>query len=162
MTDSPELKQARHWRKVLFVHANRGAIEAFIESCQPLNSKDGPEARTYLALARWLKRHLKEEAAKLEKAVRLATRNDLRAPVYEFFDGLPCVRGDYLPRARPAQLVWACPHCGERHRQPWEPAELPDEEIMPCQLDPAALCVVAITSFDLPLMIPAYIPGRSP
>lgn len=161
MTDSPELEQARYWRRILFIHANPGTITAFTEACEPLSSKDGPEAREYLTLARWLKRQLKEQATKLQQAVRLAARYGFAAPVYEIFDGLPCVRGDYLPLARPAQLVWPCPYCGVRHRQSWQPAELPEEEMMACPEDPAALCVVAITSLNLPPLIPAYIPGRS-
>lgn len=160
MDATSKLEQARRWRDVLFVHANRGAIQAFIESCEPLTREDGPLARRYLTLARWLKRYLNEEAAKREKAVRLAARHGLAAPVYEFFDGLPCVRGDYLPLSRPSQLVWPCPHCGEEHRLPWHPPGS-GEEIMACRKDPAAECLVIITTFNMPLMIPAYIPGRT-
>jgi hypothetical protein len=156
MTATRRLDQARYWRNVLLVHANRGSMTAFIESCEPLSRDDGPLARSYLQLARWLKRYLKQEASLLEKAVRRAARSGLHAPVYEFFDGMPCVRGDYSPLSRPSQLVWPCPHCGEVHRLPWHPPGR--EELMACEKDPAAFCVVEITTLLLPLMITAYVP----
>lgn len=154
------LERARYWRGMLLGYANPGTMAAFIVACEPLRPEDGPLARQYLKLARWLRAYLRNEARRMEQAVRRAARHSLRAPVYEFFDGLPCVRGEYHAMDRQPHLVWQCPHCGQEHRLPWDPPQV-REEIMSCLEHPDALCLLEIRSFTMPLLIPAYIPRRT-
>jgi hypothetical protein len=154
---TPELEQARYWRNMLLRgYANRGTIAGFIESCAPLRREDGPLAREYLRLARWLKGYLKQEGQELEKAVRRAARHGWKAPVYDL-SGYPWVRADYISKRTGDFLVWHCPYCGQRHSRPWE-LLASRRELLPCDEDSGALCVLKITPLIMPLLIPCYIP----